>query len=166
MKEIWKPVVGYEGLYEISNKGRVKSLYKYKGTTQRILSPRDNQNGYHYLSVSLYKNKSSHHKYIHRLVAQAFIPNPKKKSQINHIDNNTLNNNSQNLEWCTPKENSLHRKKYGRGASRERHGMSKLYEKDIIKIRKSKLTQEKIASIYNVSRSNISMIKNNKTWKS
>lgn len=104
MYEIWKDIKGYEGLYQVSNFGRVKSL-KYS-TEGKILKGRHTGKGY--LSVALFRNSVRKSTCIHRLVAQAFIPNPENKPEVNHIDENKLNNNVSNLEWVTPKENSNH----------------------------------------------------------
>ena len=101
MEEIWKDIEEYAGLYQVSNLGRVKSLY-----TNSILKGCKHINGY--LVVNLYKNGSKSTKRIHRLVAQAFIPNPENKSQVNHIDENKTNNKVSNLEWTTRKENLNH----------------------------------------------------------
>ena len=101
MKEIWKDVEGYEGLYQVSNLGRVKRI-----TTGRVLKPLKHSNGY--LMVKLSKNSIVYTKTIHSLVAQAFIPNPENKPEINHIDENKTNNNVSNLEWMTRKENINH----------------------------------------------------------
>lgn len=112
MDEIWKPIPGYEGYYEVSNLGRVKSLgryvfrdlYKYY-RKERIRSPYVNQG---YLSITLNKDKSEKTYAVHRLVALAFIPNPDNKPAINHIDGNKQNNCVTNLEWVTSAENSSH----------------------------------------------------------
>lgn len=101
MKEVWKPIKGYEKLYLISNNGRVKSLRKN-------IIRKTNTDGSGYLKVELY-NKSFKTLKIHRLVAEAFVPNPLNKNEVNHKDGNILNNNYQNLEWVTSKENSIHR---------------------------------------------------------
>jgi hypothetical protein len=101
MKEIWKDVVGYEGKYQISNLGRIKSL---KGT-QKIKKSTINNRGYR-LTLLGYKPRKSF--YIHRLVAQAFIPNPNNYPQVNHIDGNKLNNCVDNLEWCSQLDNIRH----------------------------------------------------------
>lgn len=96
MKEIWKEIKDYEGLYWVSNLGRVKSSTK-------ILKNRLSKRGYYI--VTLYKNAKGVTKTVHRLVAKAFIPNPDDLPQINHKDENKLNNNVDNLEWCTAKYN-------------------------------------------------------------
>lgn len=92
--EIWKDIKGYEGLYQVSNLGRVKS-------SKKILSPSKTE----YLKVSLSKNGAQNTHYIHRLVAQAFIDNKSNLPFVNHIDENKHNNNVNNLEWCDNKYN-------------------------------------------------------------
>lgn len=102
MVEEWRGVKDYEGLYQISNTGKVKSLYR---NNERILIG-DIIKGY--LRVELTKNKKIKKFLVHRLVAQAFIPNPENKPYVNHIDGNKENNNVSNLEWCTQRENINH----------------------------------------------------------
>lgn len=97
MEEIWKDIKGYEGLYEVSNLGRIKSLKRNKIITPKLI--------HSYFSVILYNKKNYRNFRIHRLVAQAFIPNPNNYPQVNHIDGNKLNNNLENLEWCTQSHN-------------------------------------------------------------
>lgn len=111
MEEIWKPIKGYEGLYEVSNLGRVKSLpksveqyYGYKITNERLLKQSPDKKGY--MMVWLYKNKKRETMKVHRLVADAFIPNPQCKPQIDHINTVKTDNRVCNLRWCTEKENS------------------------------------------------------------
>jgi hypothetical protein len=116
--EIWKDIEGYEGLYQISNKGRVKSLERIIegrwGKTfrkERLLNAT-----YHkgYAKLGLSKNKSIKYYPLHRLIALAFIPNNENKPCINHIDCNPSNNTISNLEWVTYSENQLHAELNGR----------------------------------------------------
>ena len=110
-EEIWRPVVGYEGLYEISSYGRVRSLDRYVKYSNgqihlhkgRILSSGKDINGY--LMCNLYLNKNMKKVSIHRLVAQAFLPNIDNLPEVNHKDENKTNNRVDNLEWCTAKYN-------------------------------------------------------------
>ena len=99
-KQVWKDIQGYEGLYEVSNFGNVRSL---KFGKIKYLKPADDGNGYNH--VILCKNGQKKHFRIHRLVANAFIDNPKNLPQINHKDENKLNNKVENLEWCNNKSN-------------------------------------------------------------
>lgn len=107
MDETFKDIAGFKGLYQIGSKGTVKSLtFRNNRTTferEKILSPTNNGNGY--LIVSLNKNGKRKSAYIHRLVAEAFLPREKGKDVINHKDHNTRNNSVDNLEWCTQREN-------------------------------------------------------------
>lgn len=102
--EKWKSICAYEGLYEVSNLGRVRSMnyYRVKGNV-KILKLGDYKG---YKGVKLYKEQSSTSFKVHRLVGQAFIPNPNCYPFINHKDENPSNNNVANLEWCTPKYNN------------------------------------------------------------
>lgn len=120
MQEIWKDIKNYEGLYQVSNLGRVKSLNricydsvrKYnKKIFKRILKQAIAKPGYY--TINLTKNGKQQTYRIHRLVAETFIPNPYNYPIINHIDGNKLNNNINNLEWCTYKHNSKEAKKLG-----------------------------------------------------
>lgn len=116
--EIWKDIVGFEGIYQVSNLGRVKSLertIRNKGTksgfyhiSEKILSPRKNINRHGYYEISLKQNGKEKRFKLHRLVAIAFIPNPNNLPQVNHKDGNKDNNTVNNLEWCTDKENKKH----------------------------------------------------------
>ena len=106
-EEIWKDIIGYEGLYQVSSYGRVRSLDRYDSRNcfrkKRILKLCANRLGY--LKVGLWSNGKVKHHLVHRLVAEAFIPNPNNLPIINHIDENPSNNNVDNLEWCTAKYN-------------------------------------------------------------
>lgn len=113
MEEIWKDIEGYEGKYQVSNLGRVKSLKRkcnvlngYRTVNEKILNL--NKNRYGYVTVNLSKNNKNKICTIHRLVATAFIPNPENKPQVNHIDGNKTNNIVENLEWVSKEENMQH----------------------------------------------------------
>ena len=99
-EEIWCPIKGFEGLYEVSNYGRVRSI---KFGKEKILKTSRNTNGY--LFVSIRKNGHRKNCRVHRLVAETFIPNPSNLSEINHLDEDKDNNLVQNLEWCDRKSN-------------------------------------------------------------
>ena len=108
--EIWKDVVGYEGFYQVSNKGNVYSVERTRSLGRkrggRILKPGYDKDGY--LRVNLCKNGKQKTRFIHRLVAGAFVPNPNGYSEINHRDENKVNNYANNLEWCTREHNMNH----------------------------------------------------------
>ena len=98
--EEWRNIKGYEGLYQISNYGRVRSSYK---GVWNILKPIDNGKGYKH--IKLFKGGKRKPYYIHRLVAQTFIDNPNNYTEVNHIDENKENNHMDNLEWCNREYN-------------------------------------------------------------
>ena len=100
-KEVWKDIDGYEGLYQISNFGNVKRL-----KTGKLKKPEITNKGYY--MVDLYKNNVRKKFTIHRLIAKAFIDNPRNKKIVNHKDGNKLNNDISNLEWSSYSQNNLH----------------------------------------------------------
>lgn len=107
--ETWKTIPGFEGLYQISDKGRLKSFKQYEAG--KILS-RKNSKGDYIRTVLCGKGVKSRSISIHRLVAEAFIPNPDNKPEVNHIDGNKQNNRVENLEWVTRAENAHHAIKF------------------------------------------------------
>lgn len=171
MKEIWKNILEYEGYYRISNLGRVKSLER-KTRHNHIIKEhilRLRSNGRYYF-VDLYKNNTSKHFYVHKLVLNAFVVNSANKLEANHKDGDKNNNSVYNLEWATPKENCCHRDtilgKHSRG---EDNLNSKLTSMNVRSIRNllntTKLSQRKIAKMFNVSQANISLINTSKNWR-
>lgn len=103
MQEIWKDIVGYEGLYQVSSNGVIRSL-NYRGTSkEKILKPRLSSSGYY--QVTLFKNGERKDFNVHRLVAMAFIPNPENKGCVDHINGIKVDNRAENLRWATYKEN-------------------------------------------------------------
>lgn len=120
--EIWKDVVGFEGVYQVSNHGNVKSLDReivhntYKDTAKpkkqlhkgQALKQKINNQGKGYVYVQLWLHSDHFKRFVHRLVAEAFMPNPKNKPQVNHKDGNPRNNHVDNLEWVTQRENIAH----------------------------------------------------------
>lgn len=116
--ETWKDIKGYEGLYKISSNGNVCSLDRIDSAGRRklgrLLVACDNGNGYLY--VTLCKDCTKKHKYIHRLVAAHFIDNIYNCVEVNHKDENKSNNSADNLEWCTRIENINH----GTGVARRK----------------------------------------------
>lgn len=127
MKEIWKDVEGWEGLYQVSNLGRVKSLPRMRNaihpymTNETILSPRAYGKDRGYVSVALCCNGRRKQISIHRLVAKAFVPNPCGYGEVNHIDENKSNNVSTNLEWCSRSYNI----NYGSRIAKQRRNLLK-----------------------------------------
>lgn len=135
MEEIWKPVKDFEDKYEISNMGRVKSLQReVRGISncKRIFPSKilkQSNNGYGYYIVNLCKNNKPKISYVHRLVAQAFIPNPDNLPEVNHKDENKANNCVDNLEWCTSKYNANYGTRNERFTSKKREKYSKMVVK-------------------------------------
>ncbi len=118
MEEIWKPVRNYEELYKVSNLGRVyrigahvKRLNHLMYVPVRMMGSLDNGKGY--LRIKLTKENKSKRIMLHRIIAEAFIPNPQNKRCVNHLDGNKKNNCIENLEWCTHSENVNHSIKIG-----------------------------------------------------
>ena len=110
MIELWKPVYGYENLYEVSSEGRVRSLNRYttfrgnkKFVEGKVLRPQERRHGY--LSVWLYTGDSRRQVSVHRLVAEAFCERKDGQTEVNHLNENKQDNRASNLEWCTKSEN-------------------------------------------------------------
>lgn len=168
MKEEWKDIDGYEGLYKVSNLGRVKSMNYNKTGREKCLKSSDRKG---YDAVILSRNGNRVCKSIHRLVLEAFTPNPNNKPQVNHIDGDKKNNNVNNLEWCTAKENTRHSFKNGlqnilRGSDVYN---SRLSPNDILQMRSiydhGWANQSELADAYNISFQHAHKILRNKVWR-
>jgi hypothetical protein len=179
MSEFWKDVIGYEGYYQVSNKGNVKSIERNVtivrlGNIQTYLKKEKilkQGNCGKYLNVDLCKNSVRKTFMVHRLVASSFIFEIKPNMVVNHKDLNGKNNNLKNLEICTQKDNIQHAMRNNSFTIGAKNGMSKLSNKDVIYIKKSLLNpyfgiNNDLAKKFNVSPSSISEIRNGKTWKS
>lgn len=172
MEEEWMNIRSFEGRYQISTHGRVKSLPRFrkgKGNFnvrvfEKILSLRTDQDGY--LDVCLSKNKKTKYLRVHRLVAEAFIENRENHPFVCHRDDNRKNNNVANLFWATHNINMKDMVSKKRQAFGEKHGMTKLLNKEVLEIRKlyksKRKTQQQIAAMYKVTQAQISNIIMNK----
>lgn len=168
-KEVWRPVKGFEGRYEVSNLGRVKTIPHYVNHTngKRLVKERLRPLQKHnqgYLSVGL----SSLSRLVHRLVAQAFIANPKKLKFVNHKDGNKHNNCVENLEWCTRQENENHAFSTGlKNSTGSNNAMSKLDEKKVyeIKYKSHGKSTKFLSEKYNVHMATIQRIIKGTIWK-
>lgn len=177
--EVWKDIVGYEGHYQVSSIGRVKSLARvvesrkgvFGNKKENFLKPTKNRKGY--LNLKLCKKIdgvcSEKSVIVHRLVANEFLENHLNKPQVNHKNGIKDDNRVDNLEWATGSENVIHALANNLKISQKgsEHPMSKLTEKDVLEIRqigRSKTLKE-IAKIYNVDLSLISLVLLNKIWK-
>jgi hypothetical protein len=175
--EVWKDVVGFESLYEVSNIGNVNRITKKIKIKNHLVTfngksmiPLDNGMGY--LRYKLSKNDNSKRYMAHRIVAEAFIKNPEGKKCVNHKDGNKKNNDVSNLEWNTHSENTIHALKNGLIVRHkgENHAMAKLSNHQVKVIRRfkkiyPKVTCAYISKIFKVSGTVIERIIKNKTYK-
>lgn len=158
MEEIWKAIKGYEGLYEISNYGKVRSTYG-EGRIRKLSIHKDG-----YLQLNLIHKQNRKKFLVHRLVALAFIPNPNGHLEVNHIDFDKKNNLVSNLEWCNRIENIRHYKASGKTPSRD-NCPKKINKEIAIDIFKSKEHRSLIAKKYNITTNMVRLIQVGKAWK-
>mgnify|MGYP000975234228 CR=1 FL=1 len=167
INEIWKDIEGYEGLYRVSDKGRVRSINRTDriGRFKKGIILKQCYDGRkNYLHVTLCKNGKLKSVQVHTLVAQAFVDNSLGYKEINHIDENKTNNSAQNLEWCTRSYNNCFgsRKSSWCGQNNPRSKLSIEEVRQIRLKRKSGYKLEVIASEYDISISHVSNICHNK----
>lgn len=149
-----KPIIGFDK-YEITIGGIVLSNGKAMSPSMKNGYPR----------VVLRKDGRGISKYIHRLVAEAFIDNPFGKREVNHIDGDKRNNHASNLEWVTAKENVRHSIEFLGNNIGEKHGHAKLTEEDVLTIRRSRESQRILGAKFGVSHSLVGLIRNRKIWR-
>lgn len=164
--EVWRTIQGYEGLYEVSNLGRVRSLDHYDSLGRLhmgvILKPQlDGRKNYLHVSLGRHSMKQ-----VHRLVAEAFLDNPDGLPQVNHKDENKTNNTVENLEWCSAKYNNNYGSKVGSKRGERHHG-AKVTEEMVYEIKRRIVHGEKqkdLAIEYGLSTSQLSAINVGRYW--
>jgi hypothetical protein len=179
-EEIWKPVVGFEHSHEVSNLGNLRTIQRHvqvehsvyghvfrRWLPQRRVTPRRDKNGYSIANLAIAKEKTETVK-VHRVVAQAFIPNPYNLPQVNHKNGVKGDNRVENLEWCTNIQNRHHAVSTGLHATGEQASRSHLKERDVQEIRylrKCGLDGVTIGKMYGVSHKIVSSIHTRRSWK-
>lgn len=154
--EIWKDVVGFEGLYQVSNLARIKVV----GKEYIMIQNNDKPNFMGYNLVTLKKNNTRKTIRVHRLVAIAFIPNPENKPQVNHINAIKTDNRVENLEWATASENSIHATKLGLNP------LAKLSHIEVLEARRIfnevKITKVKLSEMFGLTPAGMGYVINKK----
>lgn len=165
-REVWKDIIGYEGLYQVSNLGNVKSLGNSFSRKERFLKLSPQSKGY--LTVVLQKNATRKMVLVHRLVAEHFIDNTESKLQVNHINSDKTDNRVENLEWVSYRENLDHAINNNLTLKGEKNKNSKLKDNDVIEIHsllQKGTTTKELSEFYKVSYSTIDSIRTNRYWK-
>jgi hypothetical protein len=153
----WKSIPEFEN-YFISFDGQIRSVFS--GKLRKLRQDKDG-----YLVIVLVKDKKQYYRMVHRLVASAFIPNPKNLPEVNHKDGVKNNNKGDNLEWVTSSENHLHKTRTLKKQIGEQNNTAKLCENDVLYIYNSDMSSRALAKKFNISKVNILSIKNKKTWR-
>lgn len=173
MMEEWKDIEGFEGYYQVSSLGRVRSLdrmvrsaVKSGYRTSRGIVMRQDVGRFGYCRVPLSMKRKTVAYLIHRLVATAFIPNPNNHPAVNHIDGNKLNNAVENLEWITHQGNIIHSIGLGLTKIGDSHPRAILNSEQVAFIRSSKEKGRRLAERFGVKEVTISAIRHNRIWKS
>lgn len=168
--ETWRDIEGYEGIYQVSDLGAVRSLnrvdaagHRLKGKARKLTSDK-----YGYFIVGLTLEGVMKYKKVHRLVAQAFVPNPDNKSQVNHINGVKTDNDPSNLEWCTTQENTAHAKDAGLLRKGEGVSTAKLTADDVQHIRwlaAEGVKHSVLAREWAVTQTNVRHIVDGRSWR-
>lgn len=172
-KEEWRDIPGYEGIYQVSNIARIRTLLtpiklRHKGNMLSTDSECSIRNGKGYKFVTLYKTGQKKQIMVHRLVALTFIPNPAGLPQVNHKDTDKHNNSVSNLEWCTNRFNKDHAIINGLSGKGEKNAMAKLTDDDVLKLRelyKSGVTPRELCIQFGISKKYIHTVVKRKSWK-
>ena len=162
MKEIWKDIPGFEGRYQVSNLGIVKSLIRPYQIKSIVLKPMVNKSGYLY--IHLYKDCKQHHKFIHRLVLRTFTGSCPVGMETRHLNGIKADNRLENLRWDTKSENGKDRVKHGSIYKGGKNGRAKLTEDNVKYIRSSNEQGVLLASRFRVSPQTICSIKQGRNW--
>jgi len=169
LQETWKPVVGYRGLYEVSDLGRIQSLHGHSRQVGHVLLASEmGRAGKGYLGVSLCRNDTRRSALVHNIVMRAFV-GPKRGREVDHIDTHKTNNRLDNLEYVTPRENYRRAQEAGlmHKAHGEAHGHATITEADVREIRRLKRTgqtQRSIAEQLGLSEFHVSKICRGVLW--
>jgi len=173
MIEKWRDIKGYENYYQVSNIGNVRSLdrtvpHPVMGFKKgKPCKQHPNHNGY--MRVGLHKLGNREQEFVHKLVGQAFVSNPNSKPQINHIDGDKLNNNVENIEWCTNKENCIHASNLGlrnpvRGIEHHNAKMNPEKVKDLRKKRDEGWSYKQLCDLFGITKGVVGQIYHKRTW--
>lgn len=176
MREFWKDIKGYEGLYQVSNQGGVRSVdrqsnyYKYNKNLKRILKGKKlsqiiSKEGY--LKVYLSKDGKKTTFLVHRLVASHFLETSRRQNEVNHIDSNKVNNNVDNLERCSRLENMDHAFETNLAGFGENCNLSKLTKTEvleIVRLKKEGMKSVEISKIFNVHKDTVNRIVSGRSW--
>lgn len=172
MTERWKDIAGYEDVYQASSLGRMKRMSGRTNTYRgRILKPTEDARGY--LHVTLWKDGVNRNAWVHRLVAESFLPRSPGKNEVNHKNGNKSDNRVENLEWCTRSENNRHAfsvlGRSGISLRGEANGRSILTDRKVVEIRRlydtGEHTQRELGEMFGVSNQAISAIIRRETWQ-
>lgn len=160
--EQWKDIPDYDGIYQASDLGRIKSSMPHNGTNERILKQTQTRKGY--LGCGLYKNKKRTSFQVHRIVAETYLANPFNLPEVNHKKGIKTDNRPCAIEWSSHDDNIIHAVEHSLIQKGEKCHKAKITEKQVFEIRESTFSAEYLANKYNVSKNTIWQVKRKETW--